>query len=79
MVKLEPHVRAQVLTTWDRPHVLHLHCPKCGGRVSVQCGPEDSTVGPAKFTCPFCRARHTYDLNARVLWVTEGHEPPATV
>jgi hypothetical protein len=61
------------------PDVLRIRCPKCGGLVTVQCGPQDASVGPQPIACPFCQHVETRDVGARVLWVAGGHdEPPVT-
>ena len=57
------------------PNVLQIRCPHCGGELTVQCAPEDPTVGKQSFTCPYCNRTHAVDFGARVLWVTKGHKP----
>lgn len=61
------------------PDVLHVLCPKCGGTLTLQCGPEDPTAGAQEVVCPFCGHVQRWDVNAQVLWVTRGHGgPPRT-
>lgn len=56
------------------PDVLHIRCPKCGGELTVQCGPQDDSIGPQDIRCVYCGHVERRDVNARILWVTAGHE-----
>lgn len=58
------------------PDVLHVRCPACGGELTVQCGPQDEAAGPQDIRCVFCGHVEARDVNARVLWVTGGHDAP---
>jgi hypothetical protein len=58
------------------PDILRLRCPKCGGDMTVQCGPQDPSAGPQPVPCPFCQTVEECDVNARVLWTAAGHDDP---
>lgn len=59
--------------TFD-PDVLRIRCSKCGGALTVQCGPQEAAAGPQDVRCAFCGHVEPRDVNARILWVTGGHE-----
>lgn len=54
-------------------NILRIHCPKCGGPISVHCEEQDSTAGPQAITCPWCQHVEHRDVGAVVQGVTKGH------
>jgi hypothetical protein len=60
------------------PTTLPLHCPHCGGAVTVQYSdyPDDGPTLPTAYKCPWCGKLHMFTSPGKFLWVTKGHEPP---
>jgi len=58
------------------PAALLLHCPLCGGQITVQYERWDNDAPQERtsFACPWCGEASSFKASGRFLWVTRGHE-----